>query len=158
MSSANEKAPLSDAEILSEAIRLVASGVSVTFPVNGNSMLPFIVGGRDSLVLMKPDSVKVGDVVLAFVENSRYVIHRVERIDGEKVTLMGDGNLLLREHCLLFDVKAIATHVVKETGFKCPLDGPRYRLAVKLWIMCLPVRRWLLKFYFVMRKIQNRGR
>ena len=35
----------SDESIMQEAIRLVGEGVSVTFPVNGRSMLPFIVGG-----------------------------------------------------------------------------------------------------------------
>ena len=32
--------------IIEEAIRLVSEGVDVTLPVNGNSMLPFIIGGQ----------------------------------------------------------------------------------------------------------------
>ena len=83
----------SDNEILSEAIRLVSEGIAVTFPVNGRSMLPFIVGGQESVILERPRPAQVGDVVLAYVENCRYVIHRIVKIDGEHITLMGDGNL-----------------------------------------------------------------
>ena len=39
---------MTDNEIIEEAIRLVREGVSVTLPVNGNSMLPFIIGGKES--------------------------------------------------------------------------------------------------------------
>ena len=106
----------SDESIMQEAIRLVGEGVSVTFPVNGRSMLPFIVGGEDSVVLVKPETLKVGDVVLAQVEGGRYVVHRIVCLDGDAVTLMGDGNLAGREHCRLADVRARATHVVRKGG------------------------------------------
>ena len=42
---------MTDNEIINEAIRLVEEGVSVTLPVNGRSMLPFIIGGRESVIL-----------------------------------------------------------------------------------------------------------
>ena len=38
-----------DQIIIQEAIRLVEEGVSVTLPVKGNSMLPFIIGGKESV-------------------------------------------------------------------------------------------------------------
>lgn len=144
---------LSDEMILAEAIRLVDSGVSVTFPVNGRSMLPFIVGGRDSLVLQKTGSVKVGQIVLAYVDGNRHVIHRVDRIVGDDVFLLGDGNLSLREHCKLQDVKALATHVVRETGCRIDLYRFRSKLAAKLWRWCLPFRKYLLKIYLITHKI-----
>ena len=144
---------LSDNQILSEAIRLVESGVSVTFPVNGRSMLPFIVGGRESLVLVKPESVKVGDVVLAYVDKSRYVIHRVVKLNGSHIVLMGDGNLALREYCELPDIKALATHVVNASGKKRFLYARHRKFAARLWSLCLPIRRYLLKIYLVTHKV-----
>lgn len=36
---------MNDKEIIEEAIRLAREGVRVTFPVKGQSMLPFIIGG-----------------------------------------------------------------------------------------------------------------
>ena len=102
--------------ILSEVVRLVEEGVSVTLPVDGRSMLPFIVGGRESAILTKPGKLKKGDVVLAWTDDRRYVLHRIIAIDGEKVTLMGDGNLQGVEHCTTDGVKAKATHVVDCKG------------------------------------------
>lgn len=132
---------------MQEAIRLVGEGVSVTFPVNGRSMLPFIVGGVDSVVLVKPETLKVGDVVLAQVEGGRYVVHRIACLDGDAVTLMGDGNLAGREHCRLADVRARATHVVRKGGKRRSLDSLGSRLTAKIWFAVLPFRRWLLAIY-----------
>ena len=40
------------------------------------------------------------------------MVHRIIKIEGEDVTLMGDGNISGTERCTLSDVKALATHVV----------------------------------------------
>ena len=68
---------ITDEGIIEEAIRLVGEGVSVTLPVNGNSMLPFIIGGKESVILQKPVEPRVGDVVLAWVKGGYYVVHRI---------------------------------------------------------------------------------
>ncbi len=148
---------MTDNELINEAIRLVEEGVSVTLPVNGRSMLPFIIGGRESVILQQPpkqgessqDSaqLKLGDVVLAWVEGSRYVVHRIIRIDGDCVTLMGDGNLVGTEHCRLSDIKAIATHVVDSRERPHDLYTSRRMLSVRLWWHLRPVRRYLLAIY-----------
>ncbi|MBQ2559903.1 MAG: S24/S26 family peptidase [Fibrobacter sp.] len=144
---------IDDAQIIAEAIKLVGEGVSVTFPVAGRSMRPFIVGGKESVVLVKPESVCVGDVVLAFVDNSRYVVHRVIRINGENVTLMGDGNLVGVEHCKVPDVKAIATHAVNARGKLRSFANPLRRAAAWAWVRLRPVRKWLLLAYRVYEKV-----
>ena len=107
---------ITDAVIIDEAVRLVREGVSVTLPVNGRSMLPFIIGGQESVILRRPVGLFVGDVVLAWVEGNRWVVHRIIRIDGHQLTLMGDGNIVGVEHCMLSDVKARVTHVVDAKG------------------------------------------
>ena len=138
---------MTDNEIIEEAVRLVREGVSVTLPVNGNSMLPFIIGGKESVILHGPGLIDVGDVVLAWVDGCRYVVHRIVRIDGERVTLMGDGNLVGTEHCLLNDIKARVTHVVSADNKERDLHN-RWRMhAAKLWYWLRPVRRVLLAIY-----------
>lgn len=149
----NGNAPANDDLILAEAIRFVGEGVSVTFPVNGRSMLPFIVGGRESVILEKFDSLKIGDVVLAWVDGHHYVIHRIVKMDGEKLTLMGDGNLIGVEHCRVSDVKARAVAVVNARGRRRSLDfGPR-KAAAKAWVFLKPVRKWLLLPYRIKNKL-----
>jgi len=153
---------MTDNEIINEAIRLVEEGVSVTLPVNGRSMLPFIIGGRESVILQQPPKqgetpqgapqMKLGDVVLAWVEGNRYVVHRIIRIDGDRVTLMGDGNLVGTEHCRLSDIKAIATHVVGSDEQPHDLYTSRRMLGVRLWWWLLPIRRYLLAIYRKVKK------
>lgn len=143
---------IDDSAIIAEAIRLVSEGVSVTFPVNGRSMLPFIVGGRDSVILEQPTDLRWGDIVLALVENGKskekfYVVHRVLSLDGDRVILMGDGNLALREFCDRADVCAKVVQVVRGNGKKCSINSFGYRLAAKVWFALLPFRRYFLWLY-----------
>jgi hypothetical protein len=141
------KTTITDNDIIHDAISLVNEGRPVTFPVKGYSMLPFIIGGRDSVDLVKPGTPKVGDVVLAWVEQSRYVIHRIIRIDGDRVTLMGDGNVRGVEHCLVSDVAALALNVVTPGKKHRHLYSKWMLRGCRLWWRLLPVRRWLLAIY-----------
>ncbi|MBO4557696.1 MAG: S24/S26 family peptidase [Bacteroidales bacterium] len=122
--------------LLEEVGALLAEGREVTFTPKGNSMLPFIRGGRDSVTLKKLDTVEVGDIVLVRLPDSRYVLHRAFRLSGEKLEVMGDGNLSGTESCTLADVMGTA---VKVNGRK-PSRG-------RLWRWLKPVRRYLLGIY-----------
>ena len=138
---------MTDNEIIEEAIRLVKEGVSVTLPVNGNSMLPFIIGGKESVILKKARLIYIGDVVLAWTDDNRYVVHRIVDVDREGLILMGDGNLVETEHCLVDNVKAIVTHVVDEKERTHYLYTRWRKLAAKVWYWLRPIRRYLLAIY-----------
>lgn len=144
---------MTDGQVIEEAVRLVDDGVSVTLPVNGRSMLPFIIGGRDSVILQKPVNLHVGNVVLAWTDDSRWVVHRIIHIDGDRITLMGDGNLSGREYCTVGHVKALVTHVVDAKGVRHDIETLWRRRAVRLWWYLRPIRRYLL---FIYRHLLNR--
>lgn len=133
-----------------EAIRAVASllreGHKVILPVKGQSMLPFIVGGRDSVELSLPNrALDYGDAVLAWVEGCRYVLHRIVEIGGDgHLLLMGDGNIAGKEYCMVDDVVALATHVVKPDGTRTYLYSDSQRRYWQLWRCLKPLRRWIL--------------
>lgn len=131
-------------DVIGEAVRLVSEGVSVTLPVNGQSMLPFIIGGQESVILQGPEGAKIGDVVLAWADGNRWVVHRIIAIDGDRVTLMGDGNLRGTESCTVSDMKALVTHVVGANGKIRKLDVWWRRQAVRMWIWLRPIRRYLI--------------
>ena len=138
---------MTDNDLIEEAIRLVREGVRVTLPVNGNSMLPFIIGGKESVILHSPGGiVDVGDVVLAWVDGNRYVVHRIIKLDYDRVTLMGDGNLTT-EHCALGDIKARVTHVVDAKDKTHYLYNRWRMLGAKVWYWLRPIRRYLLAIY-----------
>jgi hypothetical protein len=138
---------MNDNVIIEEASRLVREGVCVTLPVNGQSMLPFIIGGKESVILQKPVDLQVGHVVLAWADGNHFVVHRITQIDGTAITLMGDGNLVGKEHCRLSDVRALATHVVDSKGRKHDLYSKWRMRGVSLWNFLHPLRRYILGIY-----------
>ena len=114
-------------------------------------MLPFIIGGKESVILQKPENLQVGHVVLAWVDGCRYVVHRIKEIKDTAVTLTGDGNLGALEHCQLSDVRALATHVVDTKGRKHDLYSKWRMRGVFIWNLLFPLRRYILG---VNRRIQ----
>ena len=138
---------MTDNAIIEEAIRLVRKGVNVTLPVKGLSMLPFIIGGKESVILHRPGLIDVGDVVLAWVDGNRYVVHRIIKLDYDRVTLMGDGNVAVTEHCRLNDIKARVTHVVDAKDKTHYLYNRWRMLGAKVWYWLRPIRRYLLAIY-----------
>jgi hypothetical protein len=135
---------MTDEQIIQEAVRLVADGVSVTFPVKGRSMIPFIIGGRESVVLQKPGNLQRGQVALAHVGPDRYVVHRIIKVEPDRITLMGDGNIRGTESCLPSNVLAIATHVVDEKGQRRTLESKGQLFKARVWYLIRPLRRIIL--------------
>ena len=135
---------MTDEQIIQEAVRLVQDGVSVTFPVKGRSMLPFIIGGRESVILQKPGSLQRGQVVLAQVGPDRYVVHRIIKIEPDRIILMGDGNICGTESCTPSNVLAIATHVVDEKGKRRTLESKGQIFKARVWYLIRPFRRIIL--------------
>lgn len=133
-------------ELIPEIGKLIQEGTDVVFRPKGMSMLPFIRGGRDSVVLRKTDGLKAGDIVLAEVGKGTYVLHRIESIVGNVIILMGDGNLAGRERCTADQVIAVAIRILKdEKEIDCRSAG--YLRRARLWRRLLPVRRYLLAIY-----------
>lgn len=145
---------MNDITIIHEALKLVKDGVSVTFPVKGRSMIPFIMGGKDSVILQQPGDLKPGVIVMAEIAPDHYVLHRIIHIDEEKgvITLMGDGNVRGVEHCTPATVMARATHVVDSKGRTRSLESPCQLRRAKFWRMLLPFRRYLLAFLRIICK------
>ena len=85
--------------LLREAENFLREGREVVLMTKGFSMLPFIRGGRDSVVLVRQQTYLPGDVVLARLSEGNYVLHRIVEMNGDCVTLKGDGNLKGTEQC-----------------------------------------------------------
>ena len=132
--------------LLSEVRKMIAEGHPVNLMVKGMSMLPFIVGGRDGVRLVKPTALKVRDIVLAEIYEGHYVLHRIKRIERNQITLMGDGNLRGVEHCRLQDVAGKVEMIIRKGKEVNPASGSE-QCKVMLWDYLTPVRRWLLAFY-----------
>ena len=122
--------------LLEDAARLLCEGRDVSFTPRGSSMLPFIRDGKDTVTLRAITHVDVGDIVLARLSGSTYVLHRVVDRNRSLLTLMGDGNLQGSESCTREDVLGT---VVAINGHK-PCKG-------RIWRMLMPLRRILLAIF-----------
>ena len=133
-------------EAIAAVKALICEGHHVVLPVKGNSMLPFIIGGRESVELIPPPKAQVGDVILAWVDGSHYVVHRIISINTQgTITLMGDGNIRGFEHCRQEDIVGKAVAVIAANGKKRPLPSDSWQW--KVWNQLRPVRRWILGIY-----------
>lgn len=126
-----------------EVARMLSQGRSVTLQTKGKSMYPFITGGRDIVELRKTDTLSVGDIVLAHIPEKGYVLHRIYRMQGERLTLMGDGNLHAREQCEKTEVSGKVIRILRN-GRYVECDTFRERFKADCWRRLLPVRRFLL--------------
>ena len=133
--------------LLPEIVKLMNEGHTVTLLLKGYSMRPFLENGRDEGLLKKADNPKVGTPVLAEISPGNYVLHRLIAINGEHVTLLGDGNIT-PEYCLYSDIKGEAIGFYRKGRKKLdPIDGWKWKVYSKLWMSLRPIRRWLLAFY-----------
>ena len=127
--------------LLAEADDLLSKGIEVVLMTKGNSMLPFIRGEKDSVNLKRFGAVEVGDIVLARIAPQRYVLHRIFAIDGDVVTLMGDGNLVGTETCRLGDILGTVTEIIRPNRSKKKVTKGTF------WRKLLPIRRYILWVY-----------
>lgn len=130
----------------------------VEIPVRGWSMRIFVEHERDKaiLTLCQPDRLKVNDVVLAQIEapTETYVLHRIIHADGNRLTLMGDGNLKGTESCRRQDV--VAQVIAFRRGNRTQPDyltSRKWRIYTWWWTRLRPIRRPLILTWRVLRKL-----
>lgn len=140
------KITLANEELFPEVVKMLSEGKRVTLKVKGNSMLPFIVGDRDSVVLQKQDIYNIGDIVLTEIAPKFFVLHRIIRIEVDKITLMGDGNLSGTEICTKENILGQAISIIKK-GKSIDCNSKNEQRKAKIWKQLLPVRRYLLAIY-----------
>lgn len=119
-------------------------GKTVTLPLRGRSMRPFLEDNRDKAILTITPDINTGDAVLAEISKGHFVLHRIVAIDGNHITLRGDGNLNV-EHCTLSDIRAKAIGFYRKGRNKADMtEGYKWRIYSWLWTRLFPIRRYLL--------------
>ena len=110
-------------------------GRSVRVTVEGQSMLPFFRSG--STIVLRPitaEDLRPLNVVLADTHRG-FVVHRIIAIDGERVTLLGDGNPKNGEQVSREKIYGV-------------VDCSRLHIALaRIWVWMRPMRRWPLAIF-----------
>lgn len=128
--------------------RLISEGHTVTLTVRGNSMNPFLVDRRDSIVLgsFAEADLQPGIAVLARESTGRIVFHRIISRRGSVLTLQGDGNLRATEQADTADVMGIMLSAIRKDK-EYPCSGRTWQRYSYWWMKLTPVRRWLLAVF-----------
>lgn len=141
------------------AVSYLDTKESVKIPLKGFSMRPFLESDRDIAVLVKPHAPVLYEPVLveADIENplthqteKRWILHRIIEINGDNITLLGDGNLS-PEHCKTADIRASIKGFYRKGRSEMDLiSGRKWKVYSFFWVRLRPIRRYLL---FIHRNI-----
>ena len=126
---------ISNRELFSIVRDTLVEGKTVRVAVKGESMLPFFRSG--STITLRPakaEDIRKYAVVMADAGDN-FVVHRIIEVDGEYVTLLGDGNYIGTERVTRDKIYGI-------------VDCSRLHLLLaKLWLWLRPVRRFPLAIF-----------
>ena len=147
-----EKMTVDNDTFFADVLAMLEQDRRVTIPVKGYSMLPFIRGGKDLVILEKAvqEDLKADDIVLFHIgpaDGGRYVMHRILSVDGDAVDIQGDGVPKNHEHVRRRQVLAKAVEILR--GGNRPVDpySPGQLRLVHFWQRIRPLRRYILFIY-----------
>ena len=125
---------------------LLSQGEHVTIKVRGESMMPWLRDGRHSVVVRRHTDadVKAG-VVMFYVYRGQWLMHRLRKIDGDKLYFAGDGNYKQWEVVEREALRGIVVSIISPAGKETRCESVVWRLQSRMWLI-LPaiVRRYIL--------------
>lgn len=137
---------LSNELFFAQVESLLSTGEEVEILVKGHSMTPLMLSGKDVAILRSATDadIKVGAVVL-FRYRGAHVLHRIEKIEGDRITFAGDGNYKIKEVATRQDIVAVMVAVKRSSGRRVECSEKSWRWQSRAWLM-LPafVRRVIL--------------
>ena len=147
-----EKMVVDNDTFFADVLQVLEQGRRVTIPVKGFSMLPFIRGSKDLVVLEKADvdRLQADDIVLFHMgpaAGGRYVMHRILSVEGDAVDIMGDGVPENHEHVRRNQVLAKAVEILRDGKRSVDPYSPGQLRLVHFWQRLRPLRRYILFVY-----------
>ena len=135
-------------EFFAQVLARLDEGLTATIPVKGYSMLPFIRGSKDLVVLEKANGEIGKDDIVLFRMNGRYIMHRVLKKEADgRYDIQGDGVWLGHEHPSREQILAKVISIVR--AGKRPQDPytKRQLRLVHAWQSLGRLRRYILFIY-----------
>lgn len=126
---------LSNELFFAEVEQLISQGENVTITIKGNSMRPWLQNSKHK-VIVRPlaDSIlQCGDIAL-FRYKGKHILHRVVKIDNDKITFSGDGNIGIKEQASKDDVIALVESIITPSGRVIECNSNEWKTKSKLWL------------------------
>ena len=135
----------------------IRQGKKVKIRVRGNSMLPFIRNNDEALLIPPtPEHIKKGTPVVAQTDELGIVLHRIYHIEGNRITLLGDGNVNQFEHTSPDRIIATVSHYYRGKH-TLKLDSWYRDLIGHLWMAAHPWRRKVLTLAWRIKGVLTRS-
>jgi hypothetical protein len=97
-------------------------------------MLPFIRNNDEALLIPPtPEHIQKGTPVVAKTDELGIVLHRIYHIEGNRITLLGDGNVNQFEHTSPDRIIATVSHYYRG----------KHTIKINSWYMYLIGRLWM---------------
>ena len=131
---------------LQEAARLLKDGKPVRLLIDGQSMFPFIRGGKDQVEIVPYDGASLLPLWSAvfFCWEGQYMIHRYVGTKDGKLLMMGDGNLVRIEVVEPTAVYGILSTIYHSDGSSQDCSDKTWLNRGKRWYRLRSIRRFLI--------------
>lgn len=126
---------LSNELFFAEVEQLISQGENVTITIKGNSMRPWLQNSKHK-VIVKPlagSILQCGDIAL-FRYKGKHILHRVVKIENDKITFSGDGNIGIKEQASKDDVIALVESIITPSGRVIECNSNEWKTKSKLWL------------------------
>ena len=143
--------------LMPEYETLLRHGAELPLVVSGESMLPFLRPGLDTVYLKAIDApLRRGDVAFYRRADGSYVLHRVFRAEAGRYWFLGDAQSRVEGPLDASCVFAYVTAVRRGDALLRP-ESLIWRLFAGPWLKAVRCRRFVLKPYrYLFHRRQNR--
>lgn len=151
------KMVISTHELFPVIEEMLMSVGSVIFTVSGESMRPWIVHNRDQVKLIGAIGItpRKGDIVLFKNNKGEYVLHRICKVIPVGYHTIGDACLI--DDGLIFRSQIIGVvEKIYRKGKEITCNLFLWRSIFSIWLILLPIRKYLLKLYTLLSLIKSR--
>lgn len=139
-----------------QAEKSLREGKEIRLLVQGNSMLPFIIGGKDTVTLHPYQGEDLSLGTAAFYRwNGKYMIHRLVEKDDRDYHFLGDGNIARIETVPRKEVIGILRTIHHPNGTETDATAQEWLRKGLWWYRLRPLRRYILFAYKKIKGIKN---
>ena len=132
-------------EILPEIENTLDQGNTFSFMPNGISMLPTIVGGRDTVTIKKTtERLKKYDIILYRRKSGQFVLHRIIDLDGENYILCGDNEVYPEKNIEHNQIIGVVSHYTRN-GKTIEADSKKFISDAKKRVNSRPFRQFVFR-------------
>lgn len=137
---------------------LVEAGNTVPFLITGNSMSPFMIHERDTILLKKPEfPLKKGTMAFYRRKTGQYVMHRICKVKDGKYYFVGDAQTAVEGPLEAEQIFAVVCGVKRKGRLEKP-GTFWWEFFEHIWLWVRPLRPFLRKMYsIVIRTVKMPG-